>query len=179
MNSHTAQSVSPTDNWIELKIDEIFQPRVDIESVLTAVTKTLHHEGVKRAQITIVITGDEEMRKLNLSYRGVDMPTDVLSFASQERTEEDPELRLPPELLEEMKAYLGDVIIAFPYAARQADEYGNSVASELRLLVVHGTLHLLGYDHDSPTRKAQMWAVQDAVLAAFGDEGLSERTYET
>jgi probable rRNA maturation factor len=84
---------------------------------------------------------------------------------------------LPDELAGEMAAYLGDIIIAYPYCAAQAAAFGVSVAAELRLMAVHGTLHLLGDDHDTAEAEAAMWARQDAILAQFGDRGLSARRY--
>ena len=122
-----------------------------------------------------MVTSDEAVQQLNRDYRGVDAPTDVLSFAAQESSDEEPELVLPPEVAAELAAYLGDIVIAYPYAARQAARFGNSVAAELRLLTVHGVLHLLGYDHATPAEEAAMWAIQEQVLAAFGDAALARR----
>ena len=129
--------------------------------------------------MTITITDDETVRTLNRQYRDVDAPTDVLSFASHDAGSAELEgFALPPELADELAAYLGDIVIAFPYATRQAGRYGNSVGAELRMLAVHGALHLLGHDHDTPAAEAAMWAVQDAVLGMFGDHGLSDRSYD-
>ena len=77
-----------------------------------------------------------------------------------------------------MAAYLGDILIAFPYTVRQAARHGNAVDAELRLLAVHGTLHLLGYDHDTPEAEAVMWAIQEAMLGKFGDHGLSDKSHD-
>src|SRR5690606_39966835 len=112
---------------------------------------------------------------------GMDAPTDVLSFASQEGQDEGAQandLALPPELAAELDRYLGDIIIAYPYTIQQAAHFGSTPAAELRLMVVHGVLHLLGDDHDSPEAEAEMWARQERVLAQFGDQGLSQRHYE-
>jgi probable rRNA maturation factor len=87
------------------------------------------------------------------------------------------ELALPPELAAELERYLGDIIIAYPYTIHQAAHFGSTPAAELRLMVVHGVLHLLGDDHDTPEAEARMWARQEAVLAQFGDQGLSQRRY--
>jgi probable rRNA maturation factor len=102
-----------------------------------------------------------------------------LSFPSQsEDPTNDAALTLPPELAAELENYLGDLVIAYPYTADQAAHYQNSVPSELRLLAVHGTLHLLGYDHATPEEEATMWAAQEAALAPLGDHGLSQRNYD-
>ena len=105
--------------------------------------------------LSIVITSDEAVQALNLQHRQIDAPTDVLSFTA------DP---LPPELGEEAAPYLGDLVIAFPYAQSQALREGHELMDSLSLLVVHGTLHLLGYDHDTLENKAEMWQEQAETL---------------
>jgi probable rRNA maturation factor len=102
--------------------------------------------------LTVVITGDEQLHRLNRQFLGVDAPTDVLSFPSDEA---DPDTG---------ERYLGDVLISLPRAAAQADARGHAVRDELQLLVVHGVLHLLGHDHAGPDEKARMWQLQASVL---------------
>ncbi len=108
--------------------------------------------------LTIVFADDDYVRKLNQQYRAVDAPTDVLSFPA------DP----LPEEVEDEPPYLGDLIIAYPYTAHQAEEAGHSLDDELVLLVIHGTLHLLGYDHHNAGAEAAMWSQQAEALAAAG-----------
>ena len=165
---------------VDIEVDEAYVAEVETGDIDSVIQATLRHAKVPAASLTVAITGDETVRSLNNEYRGVDAPTDVLSFASQgqDATENDAGFVLPAELAGEMAAYLGDIVIAFPYAAQQAGRFGNSVAAELRLLAVHGTLHLLGYDHDTPQSEAAMWAAQDAILAAFGDHSLTHRSYD-
>lgn len=167
----------PTDLYrVEFDVDDAYAAAVNTETLAAAVRATLRHQGVTSGEVTIVVTSDEEVRQINRAYRGIDAPTDVLSFAAQEEAEAgSPPLALPPELAAELAEYLGDIVIAYPYAERQAAHYGVSVTSELRLLTVHGTLHLLGLDHDTPDAEAAMWAAQEAILAEFGDQGLSIR----
>jgi probable rRNA maturation factor len=113
--------------------------------------------------LTVVIADDAEVRDLNRDYRGIDAPTDVLSFSAMETAPSDVAFVVAgPDL-----PYLGDVIVSYGRTAAQAAEQGHSVEQELRLLVVHGVLHLLGRDHDTPQREAQMWAEQAAILAAL------------
>lgn len=157
---------------IEVQVDEPYAGQVDPEDLTAAVQATLQHEGVATASLTLVITGDEVIQELNRTFRGVDAPTDVLSFPSQGGEDG---LALPPELASELAHYLGDIVIALPYAARQAAHYQTPLGSELRLLTVHGTLHLLGYDHGTPEEKAAMWAAQRAVLALLGEKDLGAR----
>jgi len=155
-----------TDEIVDVQIDEGFIRKVNPQNIILAVTQTLQAYDQNITQfrdtirVTVVITDDAQSQSLNSDYRGVDAPTDVLSFASQENSSDGPDdtLILPPELMAEMNAYLGDLIIAYPYTERQAAKYGNSIEAELRLLAVHGTLHLLGYDHSTPEEEQVMWA---------------------
>ncbi len=107
---------------------------------------------------TLVVTDDEAVRALNRQYRSLDEPTDVLSFPAQDPA---PGFVTAPGA----GAYLGDVIIALPFARQQAAGLGQPLQDELRMLAVHGTLHLLGYDHAEPDEEARMWALQNAILA--------------
>ncbi len=108
------------------------------------------------ADMTIVLTDDRQLHELNVDYLEVDAPTDVLSFPAGEV---DPETET---------LYLGDVVISVPRAMQQAQNGGHPVEAELQLLVVHGTLHLLGYDHATDEEKAVMWAEQAKVLERLG-----------
>lgn len=108
------------------------------------------------ADLTIVLTDDRQLHELNLDFLGVDAPTDVLSFPA---AEVDPETE---------SLYLGDIAISIPRATHQAQAGGHPVEAEAQLLVVHGTLHLLGYDHGTEEEKAVMWSLQDKVLDKLG-----------
>jgi probable rRNA maturation factor len=107
------------------------------------------------SSLTIVLAADEAVADLNREFRGVESPTDVLSFPAD----------MP--LLPDEPNYLGDVIIAYPYAVAQAQRENQDVTGSLLLLAIHGTLHLLGYDHDTTARRAEMWAAQDEALRAL------------
>lgn len=162
-----------------IQVDEAFTELVDQENLRAVIDHLLQQVGQPTAELTLVVTDDAAVQALNRDYRGVDAPTDVLSFAAQEEADDAPELAdLPPELAAELANYLGDVIIAYPYATRQATQYQNSVAAELRLLAVHGVLHLLGYDHATPDEEAAMWTLQSTILAPFGDAHLTHRSYD-
>lgn len=164
---------------IEIQVEEAYAGSVDAAGLQRAAEEALRQAGRKSAALTIAVTNDEEVHELNRTYLGIDAPTDVLSFASQDVAgDEGVALALPPELADELAAYLGDIIIAFPYTERQAAAFGASLAAELRLLAVHGTLHLLGYDHDTPDAEAEMWAAQNAVLVALGDPPQAPRSYD-
>ncbi len=145
---------------VHVQVDERFRDRVDVADLIAYVERTLQAEGQSHGELSIVITDEETVQALNREYRGVDAPTDVLSFPMLEGT---PPEGVPPTPEEEV-TYLGDVVIALPVAERQAREYGHSLQEELRLLTVHGVLHLLGYDHATPEEEARMWARQEAIL---------------
>lgn len=108
--------------------------------------------------MTIVIEDDSAVAALNRQFRGVNAPTDVLSFPASE----------PPIMDDGDPQYLGDLVIAFPYASMQAAREGHTLIDSFSLLVVHGTLHLLGYDHGDAEARAAMWAAQEVVLVALG-----------
>jgi probable rRNA maturation factor len=168
------------ENVIDLQIDDEFAGLVDAESLEAVVAATLHRHHTELGpvvEVSLVITRDEAVQALNRDYRGIDAPTDVLSFAAQEAREDEPALALPPELAAELDRRLGDIVIAYPYASRQAQQFGNSVAAELRLLAIHGTLHLLGYDHAVPEEEEAMWAEQEAILAPLGEAMMARRNY--
>ena len=122
------------------------------ETVLTA------QSAPTGCKLTIVITDNDAVRALNRQYRGLDAPTDVLSFPAEP---------LPVDLPDE-PPYLGDLVIAYPYALAQAEQEGHDPGDSLALLVVHGTLHLLGYDHDTADHRAAMWAAQEAAISTLG-----------
>lgn len=128
-----------------------------------AVQAALQHQGAPKAELTVVLTGDARLRTLNRQYRGMDKPTDVLSFGDIDQLSESGNL------------YLGDVVISVPRARAQAVAGGHSLSAELQLLAVHGALHLLGHDHAQPAQRRKMWAAQDAILSELG---LSMRSAE-
>jgi probable rRNA maturation factor len=127
-----------------------------------AARAALLHESAE-GDLSIVLTDDAQLQQLNRDYLGIDAPTDVLSFPA---TETDPDSQA---------TYLGDILISVPRAAQQALEAGHPLASEVQLLVVHGVLHLLGYDHAGRAEKERMWTVQAAILESIGLKGIQIR----
>lgn len=145
---------------VTLQIDPSFVDKVDPDRIKQAVQLTLQQiDRQTPSTVTVVITGSEAIRQLNRRYRGVDAPTDVLSFENKP----DPDF---PTFDEE--DHLGDIIIAYPVASAQAAAAGHQAQAEVVLLAIHGTLHLSGFDHDTPTHKEQMWTIQQQVLAELG-----------
>jgi len=128
-----------------------------VEKVALAV---LNAEGYPEgAEVSLVFTDDEYIKELNLQYRGIDSPTDVLSFAQHEG---EPMVDAGEEDL------LGDVVISLQAAMRQGEEYGHGMKRELAYLTAHGVLHLLGYDHDDPDGQSVMREKEEAALALLG-----------
>ena len=121
-----------------------------------------------KSEMGLVITGDEKIHELNLKYLEEDRPTDVLSFPLNEQLDTAPDFVSVPD----GKVHLGDIIISYPTAARQAEEHHHSVEREIAILLIHGILHLLGYDHDVPERKTVMKNREAAILKIIEGQGL-------
>lgn len=131
-------------------------------------------------EVTVLLTDDARLRKLNRAYRGVDAPTDVLSFAHRKIQPADAEpdpcsiqrsdtiQGCKPALPPEEGAYLGDIAISLPRMHAQAAAYGHSEERELAYLFVHGFLHLLGHTHAEESAFKRMRAQEEAILAKAG-----------
>ena len=115
-----------------------------------------HQEESRDVNLSVVLTDNRRLRKLNREYLGIDAPTDVLSFPA---SESDPETGA---------RYIGDILISVPYAAKGAKTAGHPLEAELQLLVVHGVLHLLGHDHAKPREKTRMWKAQREIWTQLG-----------
>jgi probable rRNA maturation factor len=113
--------------------------------------------------VSVHLTGDEEIRELNRTHRGVNRPTDVLSF-SFVADDPAPPLGLPAGI----PIPLGEVVVSLPYAQRQAAEIGHSLRTELAWLTIHGTLQLLGYLHETDEAAAAMEVLEQRVLEEMG-----------
>lgn len=118
-------------------------------------------------EMSVTITTNPAIKKLNKQYRGVDRATDVLSFAAEESGDETP-IVMDPELAAELPANLGDLFVSIDKVAEQAKFLGHSTDRELGFLVVHGFLHLNGYDHEQPADEQRMFALQRAILDDYG-----------
>ena len=118
--------------------------------------------GAENAELSVTLTDDAHIHELNKKFRGVDRPTDVLSFAFRESDE--------PEILTDEVEILGDIIISLERAKFQAETYGHSYLREVIFLTVHGLLHLLGYDHIEESERLEMEREQDFVMSKLGIE---------
>jgi probable rRNA maturation factor len=122
----------------------------------------------EKSEMGLKITGDEEIHRLNLQYLDEDRPTDVLSFPMNEQVEAAPVFVKVPD----GKLHLGDIVISYPTALKQAEEHHHPVNREIAILLIHGILHLLGYDHDVPAREQKMHRLEAAILAIIEEQGL-------
>ncbi|WP_457592509.1 rRNA maturation RNase YbeY [Hydrogenimonas sp.] len=138
---------------IDITNETGYQPN---ENLLEAIASELTDRDIE-----LIFTDDDTIRAMNLAHRGIDAPTDVLSFPLE---------KVP-------FAPLGEIVISVEYAGRKAGEYGNSLDDEIALLFIHGLLHLLGYDHE--TDSGQMRKKEEALIHRFGlPESLIVRTGE-
>src|SRR5687768_7975649 len=141
------------------------------KSALTrAARAALRIEGESRADVSILLTDDDTIRRLNREYRRFDKPTDVLSFPQRDSAH--------PPAVPGMEQPLGDVVISVQTAELQAAQQGHSLPDELNLLVIHGILHLLGHDDETESGAARMRERERLALETIGADsaGLVDRT---
>ena len=151
---------------IDVQIFDEFENVVSESLVLQAVSAAMESESREpHTHVSVVIADDEVVRELNRQHRGLDEKTDVLSFSfthegeyygekEQKTRENDVDFVLPPG--ENDDASLGEIIISYSQTRRQAEVAGHTAEQELTVLLVHGVLHLLGYDHEEPNDEAEM-----------------------
>jgi len=171
-------------SWEEKSVNQKEQPHIvgllreGIQQALSIGNRT------EDVEIGLVLVDDAAIQQLNKDYRGIDRPTDVLSFAMQEKGEGEPDLYMeglfedqPEEGEKHNKdqgffvgedVILGDIVISVERARTQALEYGHSFERELVFLAVHGTLHLLGFDHGEADETAAMRAAEEQVMEKLG-----------
>lgn len=128
-------------------------------------------EGVTEGEVALTFVDDEAIHQLNREYRGIDRPTDVLSFAMNESLDEELDIVYELEQGDELDSplnMLGDIIISVDRAQMQSEEYGHSLNREIGFLFLHGFLHLLGYDHQDDASEAEMMGKQEAILTQVG-----------
>ena len=154
----SASSFESLKAQITIQVAARFRAEVDEGSLRRVAAEVLRQEGIAgETELSLIITDDETVRELNRRFRDVDAPTDVLAFGAgtEEHFVSAPES--PP--------YLGDVVISYQRALAQAEELGHAVAEELKLLVIHGILHLLGYDHQEEADARKMREREERILS--------------
>ncbi len=141
---------------VAVLVDSEYREKIDLEQYKQCAVEVLEIERADSGMLSLVFTDQDHIHSLNLEYAGVDEPTDVLSFANGDI---DPTTD---------KISFGDVIIAVPVAEVNASSHNRELEEELALLVIHGVLHLLGFEHASPEDKRVMWDRQSTVFAKLG-----------
>ncbi len=164
---------------IDIQVFEQFVGLLSEEWLERIAASTLAQESERAADyLSIVIADDETVRDLNRQHRGLDENTDVLSFSFEHEGEYYGDDKSTPERSDNSEFIvppgqsvgLGEVIISYPQVTRQAEEAGHTTKRELALMLVHGILHLLGYDHMEPDEEAEMKAKEANILAQVLEE---------
>lgn len=131
---------------------------IDIKNLKNVIEYALKHENVENAIMNVIIIDNERIHKINKEYRGIDRPTDVISFALEDdKTFVNTDFRV-----------LGDIYISIDKVHEQATSYGHSFWRELSFLTIHGVLHLLGYDHMEKSDEKIMFGKQEEILNELG-----------
>lgn len=125
-------------------------------TILDIVSKKLSLKG--NYYLDVVLTNNEEIHKINKEYRGIDRPTDVISFAFEDESNDLVKIKNPEVI------FLGEIIISIDKCKEQAVEYQHSFDRESAFLFTHGVLHLLGYDHQNEDDEKKMFSLQDEIL---------------
>lgn len=146
-------------NRIEIDTKDLEPPSwlSDLESFAVGVLRAL---DIKNMEISLLLTGDQQIRELNRDYRGIDAPTDVLSFCQIEGD-------MPMPVSEEGTVYAGDIIISMDSLASNAEYFQVDREEEMKRLTIHGILHLAGYDHETNDAEEPMLQVQEQLVRSF------------
>jgi len=148
--------------YVEIDSDEGEEP--DSAWFEAVVRDVLKAEAVGPPyEMSVILTNQDRVHMMNRRYRNVDAPTDVISFYTEDLSPQAPLFALPDDGVRR----LGDVVISFPQAVEQAGEQGHSVTRELTLLIIHGVLHLLGYDHELPEDATRMRGREQVLMKEF------------
>ncbi|MFM0599814.1 rRNA maturation RNase YbeY [Streptococcus suis] len=160
--------------YIEM-IDETGQVSAQMQEQITELLQFAAEKiGKQNKEMAVTFVDNKRVHEVNLEYRGIDRPTDVVSleykpeneiFFDEEDLQDNPELA---EMMEDFDAYIGELYISIDKAREQAEDYGHSYEREMGFLAVHGFLHINGYDHYTPEEEAEMFGLQEEILMAYG-----------
>lgn len=143
-------------------IENNTKEHINNKLIKTVIEASLKYENINNpCEVSVTIVTNDEIHKLNKKFRGIDRPTDVLSFPLIDFQKE----KLPPE---NQNVYLGDIVISIERAREQAIEYGHSLQREIGFLTAHSMLHLLGYDHMVREEEIVMFKKQEEILNSLG-----------
>lgn len=144
-------------NYIDI-VDEYKGDVEDLKTLESFIEFSVNKLGLKNVMFNVIIIDDDHIHKINKTYRNIDRPTDVITFALEDDKQIDtPEIRV-----------LGDIYISYDKVISQAKEYGHSKKRELCFLGIHGLLHLLGYDHMNEKDEIKMFGLQKELLEEYG-----------
>lgn len=132
----------------------------ELEILPKLIDYAIKYEKLDNVIFNVIIVDEEKIHELNREYRGIDRPTDVITFALEDNE----------DIIYEDFRLLGDIYICLEKVYSQAEEYGHSVLRELSFLTIHGFLHLLGYDHMNEEDEKVMFKRQEEILNGFGIE---------
>jgi probable rRNA maturation factor len=158
---------------IDIQIAPLFNRRISRSWIRSVIEKALTIETVSTPiSVSVVITDDEVMKGLNLAFLGENRTTDVLAFplSSIYNSDDDREVAFP-DLADEWPE-LGEILVSYPQAKKQAMEARKLIKAEIALLLVHGFLHLMGYDHYDIEEEEIMWKRQDQILYSISTLGV-------
>ncbi len=160
--------------YIEM-IDETGQVSAQMQEQITDLLQFAAEKiGKQNKEMAVTFVDDARVHEVNLKYRGIDRPTDVVSLEykpeslivfNEEDLLDNPELA---EMMEDFDAYIGELYISIDKAREQSEDYGHSYEREMGFLAVHGFLHINGYDHYTPEEEAEMFGLQEEILTAYG-----------
>lgn len=154
---------------VTITVEHPLDPAVDAAFLVSVAEESLRVAAAPDGNVSLVLTDDATVQALNRDYRGLDEPTDVLSFGlgglAKPLEDEPHEVFILPT---DVPTEIGEIVISGPYAARQAAGRDRALRDELALLVAHGVLHLLGHDHDEPEEEAEMRDAEAVILGRFG-----------
>jgi len=144
-------------NQVEI-INQTNEEINELETIKKLVDFTLKYQNIENAIFNIIIVDNKTIHELNKEYRGIDRPTDVISFALEDDS----------SFVKLEYRVLGDIYISIEKVREQAKEYGHSFLRELSFLTVHGILHLLGFDHMNKEDEKVMFKLQELILSEYG-----------
>ncbi|WP_170242748.1 rRNA maturation RNase YbeY [Streptococcus suis] len=160
--------------YIEM-IDETGQVSAQMQEQITDLLQFAAEKiGKQNKEMAVTFVDNARVHEVNLEYRGINRPTDVVSLEykpEQEIVFDEEDLLDNPELAEMMEdfdAYIGELFISIDKAREQAEDYGHSFDREMGFLAVHGFLHINGYDHYTPEEEVEMFGLQEEILTAYG-----------
>ena len=139
-------------------INNIEEEIEEVRSLNGLLDYSLNYLKLENVMFNIIIVDNETIHSINKEYRGVDRPTDVISFALEDDT----------SFVSTEYRILGDIYISIDKAKEQAESYGHSLKREISFLTVHGLLHLLGYDHMTEEEEKEMFGLQELILDGYG-----------